>query len=246
MSIERLSEAGAAGLLRGASKATGADFAFLLQTAQRESGLDPQARAQGSSAAGLFQFVERTWLALLERYGGAHGAGEAQAQLRSGEPLSQDARRALLDLRFDPALSARLAGELAQENRALLAGALGRAPSGGELYAAHVLGPAGAAKLIAEADKGAPEAAVLFPAAAEANPGLFFQNGAAVSASGLLARLSGEAATIARGAPSAPEEQPSSAQLLAALIASEFLEEGRSRADRALLAQGAYEQSKLP
>jgi soluble lytic murein transglycosylase-like protein len=45
-----------------ASDKTGVDFAFLLATAKRESSLNPKARAKTSSAKGLFQFLDQTWL----------------------------------------------------------------------------------------------------------------------------------------------------------------------------------------
>jgi hypothetical protein len=47
-------------ILRQASARTGADFGYLLHTAMRESGLNPEARAPSSSATGLFQFIEQT------------------------------------------------------------------------------------------------------------------------------------------------------------------------------------------
>ena len=43
-------------------------------------------------------------------------------------------------LRFDPAASARMAAELANDNRAELETALGRTPDSAELYLAHFLG----------------------------------------------------------------------------------------------------------
>ncbi|MGL4729664.1 MAG: transglycosylase SLT domain-containing protein, partial [Bosea sp. (in: a-proteobacteria)] len=45
----------------GAAK-TGTDFGYLVRTAQRESALDPNAKARTSSATGLFQFIDQTWL----------------------------------------------------------------------------------------------------------------------------------------------------------------------------------------
>src|SRR5260370_38363618 len=50
------------GAIRQASAATGTSFNYLLATAQVESGLNPQAGATTSSARGLFQFIEQTWL----------------------------------------------------------------------------------------------------------------------------------------------------------------------------------------
>jgi soluble lytic murein transglycosylase-like protein len=52
---------------------TGADFKYLLATAQVESRLNPNAQAPSSSARGLSQFIEQTWLSTLKEQGGALG-----------------------------------------------------------------------------------------------------------------------------------------------------------------------------
>ena len=54
---------------------TGADFKYLLATAQVESNLNPNAGAATSSARGLFQFIEQTWLRTLKEQGPALGYG---------------------------------------------------------------------------------------------------------------------------------------------------------------------------
>lgn len=186
--------------VRRAAQSTGVDFGALLETARRESGLDRNAKAATSSAAGLFQFIEGTWLGLVDRYGGKYGLAPAK---------DAAGRKALLDLRYDPDLAAKMAGELTRENSATLERKLGRAPSSGELYAAHVLGPDGAARLI-EADPGA-SAAALFPKAAAANRSLFYDRaGAPVNAATLLAKLD-----LAPGASVAPAARPPSAVLAA-------------------------------
>ncbi len=67
------------GAIRQASQATGASFDYLLATAQVESGFDPQAGAATSSARGLFQFIEQTWLATMKQSGAALGYGRYAA-----------------------------------------------------------------------------------------------------------------------------------------------------------------------
>lgn len=163
--------------LQSAAEKTGIGFDYLYRVAMRESAMNPAAKATTSSAAGLFQFIERTWLAAVKKYGPAHGLGgfaEAISADAKGRLFVADAarRQEILDLRFDPEKAAALAGELARENRASLERALGRAVDAAELYAAHFLGPAGAKKLLA-AD-GAQNAAALLPAAAEANHHVFY------------------------------------------------------------------------
>ena len=61
------------GAIRQAARMTGANFHYLLATAQVELNLNPNAPATTSSAKGLFQFIEQTWLADPE--GAGAGAG---------------------------------------------------------------------------------------------------------------------------------------------------------------------------
>lgn len=140
--------------LRAASNKTGADFDYLVKTAQRESNFDPSAKASTSSATGLFQFTSETWLNVLDRYGAKHGV--------KTDGLSRDD---LLDMRKDASLSAAMAGELAGENGKILARKLGREATTAELYTAHFMGPSDAARLIAAARDNKPGvAADMFPA----------------------------------------------------------------------------------
>jgi hypothetical protein len=174
--------------VRRAADATGVDFSLLIETARRESALNPNARAGTSSATGLFQFIDSTWLEMVLRHGASHGLAAQSAALRQGADAAT--RRDILALRSDPEIAARMAGELTRENAETLQQRLGRAPSAGELYAAHVMGPGGALRLIEAAQQGAPSAAALFPREAAANRGLFYANGEPRSAQALLQRLS--------------------------------------------------------
>lgn len=68
-----------------------------------------------------------------------------------------------------------MAGAFTHTNAAQLNAAIGRAPSEGELYIAHFLGPDGAAKLIATASSQPnANAAAMFPQAAVASPSIFY------------------------------------------------------------------------
>ena len=141
------------GAIRQAAQATGTSFQYLLATAQVESGLNPQAGASTSSARGLFQFIEQTWLATMKQSGTSLGYGQyadAITKTASGKYEVQDPtmRSAILKLRNDPAANAAMAGAFTKENTTLLSQKLGRTPSEGELYIAHFLGVGGAAKLI--------------------------------------------------------------------------------------------------
>ncbi len=170
------------GAIRQAAQATGTSFQYLLATAQVESGLNPQAGAATSSARGLFQFIEQTWLATLKQSGASLGYGQyadAITKNPDGKYVVQDPvmRSAILKLRNDPAANAAMAGAFTKENAALLSQKLGRAPSEGELYIAHFLGVGGAARLIsAAADNPNASAASLFPSAAHANTSIFYDH----------------------------------------------------------------------
>ena len=199
--------------VRSAAGATGVDFDYLLRTAKRESGFNPLAHAGTSSAAGLFQFVEQTWMATLKRHGAAHGfaryadlIGEEHGRFSTSGP---EAHRAVMDLRFDPHASAVMAAELASDHAAYLRGRTGREPTGGELYAAHFLGPSGSARLI-EAASTTPglTAATLFPEAAASNHGVFYRNGSPVTVSQLYQTLSRAAGADVVPLGEAPANDP--------------------------------------
>ena len=145
MAIDSIKEAVGAAIER-ASRATGVDFGFMMRPAGRESSYNPTAKARGSSAAGLFQFVEQTWLGALKKHGAKHGYSafadliHTSAAGRLAVP-SCDAHKAVMALRLDPKASSLMAGELASDNAAYLRGRVGREPTSGELYVAHFLGP---------------------------------------------------------------------------------------------------------
>ena len=176
----RISSASVVAALQKASAATGSDFNYLLGTAMRESSLKPQAQSSTSSAAGLFQFVEQTWYGLVKQYGAKYNLGSfANAISQGGDGRFHAGnvadRQAILGLRNDPQISALMAGEYARETKTAMQGALGREVCGGELYAAHFLGPDAACRLIQMngSEPGA-SASNLFPQAASANKSVFF------------------------------------------------------------------------
>jgi hypothetical protein len=166
--------------LKQASAATGADFDYLLDTATRESGLKCTAKAGTSSASGLFQFVEQTWLGLVKQHGAQYGLGSYASQITKssdGRYRVADAsdRSAILSLRNNPQVASLMEGEFANQCRSSLQGALGRDVCNGELYAAHFLGTAQATKLIRMAhSQPDANAAKAFPAEADANKSVFY------------------------------------------------------------------------
>jgi hypothetical protein len=200
-----------AGAIREAARSTGASFEYLLTAARIESNLNPAAQATTSSAKGLYQFVDQTWLATLKQAGPALGYGQyadaitqtVDGRFEVADPIQ---RAAIMRLRSDPAVSATMAGAYARTNAAQLSAAIGRQPTAGEVYIAHFLGSDGAAKLIkAAATQPRANAAAMYPQAAAANPGIFLNRfGLPRSAGELYSTLIGRfegarAATVARG-----------------------------------------------
>ena len=109
--------------LRSAAAATGSDFNYLLGTAMRESSLKPGAQSSTSSATGLFQFVDQTWLGLVKSHGAQYGlSGMADAIHVDGSghyrAVSDADRQAILDLRKNPQISAQMAGEYSKASAA--------------------------------------------------------------------------------------------------------------------------------
>jgi hypothetical protein len=168
------------GAIRQASAATGTSFNYLLATAQVESGLNTQAGAATSSARGLFQFIEQTWLGTIKQTGAQLGYGryaDAITQTSDGHyQVSDPAMRAeILKLRNDPTANAVMAGAFTKANADYLATKLGRQPSEGELYIAHFLGAGGAARLISlAANNPNAKGTDYFPHAANANSSIFY------------------------------------------------------------------------
>ncbi|MCB9994082.1 MAG: transglycosylase SLT domain-containing protein [Hyphomicrobiaceae bacterium] len=172
-----------ASIINRAGDKSGVDFDYLVQTAMRESSLNPNARAPTSSAVGLFQFIESTWLEVLKTQGPSLGYGQyAQyiSQNADGDYVVANSakRNEILALREDPQMSADLAAAFTRSNGEYLKARFGRQPSPGELYIAHFLGARGAEKMF-RAGLSNPDqvAANLFPKQAQANRAIFFDHG---------------------------------------------------------------------
>src|SRR5215204_250583 len=136
-----------------AAQVTSVDPAYLMALADKESSLLPDNKARTSSAEGLFQFVEGTWLEVLRRYGPKYGYAVEAGAIKKvrGRPVVADAKQRgkILALRRDPYLSALMAGEMINTHRQILAGNVARDPSFSELYIAHFLGVQGARRFVA-------------------------------------------------------------------------------------------------
>jgi hypothetical protein len=186
-----------AGAIKQAASTTGTSFEYLLATAKMESDFNPKAGASTSSAHGLYQFIEQTWLGTVKEAGSQLGYGkyaDAITRSPSGSYSVSDptARTAIMKLRDDPAAASSMAAVLTQSNSFKLTGKIGRRPTDGELYMAHFIGAGGAAKLISNAeDNPNATAARLFPNAAAANRSIFYdRSGRARSVSEVYSVLS--------------------------------------------------------
>jgi hypothetical protein len=183
--------------MRKAAQATGVSFDYLAKTAERESRFNPAAKASTSSATGMFQFLDQTWLGMVKQEGPKLGL-TSEASAISGDngrfSVADSAmRQKILALREDPGVSSMMAGALAAKNGQQLEQTLGRKPKEGELYIAHFLGASGAKDLIGLAQTNPKaKAAGSFKDAATSNRNVFFdRTGRAKSAGEVYANLTG-------------------------------------------------------
>ncbi len=149
-----------------ASKKSGVDFSYLVNQAKAESSFDPNAKAGTSSATGLYQFIDSTWMDMVNRYGDDYG-------------LDTDgmSKKDILALRKDPEASSFMAAAFASENERVLNRHWGGDVGSTELYFAHFLGASGASAFLNARDENPmTPAADLFPRAARANRNVFYDS----------------------------------------------------------------------
>ncbi|PZU48644.1 MAG: flagellar biosynthesis protein FlgJ [Sphingomonas sp.] len=195
--------------LAEAALRTGVDFNALYNTARLESGFNPSAKARTSSATGLFQFIDSSWLNVLAKHGARHG-------------LSAGNTAEALALRNDPRAASLMAAEHMADNAELLESRLGRQTGPVDLYLAHFLGAGGAARFL-ETLASSPDqsAASLLPAAAKANPSIFFEGGEPRSLAQVHALFSRRLGVETVDMPVAPAQSASPSTVLASLLTSD-------------------------
>jgi hypothetical protein len=170
------------GDIKRASRTANVDFGYMMAQAAQESSFQPDAKASTSSATGLFQFIDSTWLQSVKQYGAKYGLGQYAAQIGtddSGRAHVADpaVRQQILDLRKDPRISSNIAAEFAKANKDEVERALGRKANPTDLYLAHFLGAQGATAMVKTVTSaGATPAADLLPQAAAANHAVFYDN----------------------------------------------------------------------
>jgi hypothetical protein len=158
----------------------GHEFATLLAEVSAETTFKPNAVNHASGAAGPFQFLASTWLALARTHGLEVGMKpELVAKItvdRAGHPVVADgaARKDLLNLRFDPVIASKMASRYLDEAKSTMKHGLHRDPTEAEVHLGYLLGPQGATALIRAASE-TPDRPVdqVVGAAATANRSLF-------------------------------------------------------------------------
>ena len=163
--------AGVVNAIKTASAKTGVSFSYLMEKAAAESNFNPTVKAKTSSATGLFQFIESTWMDMVNRHGDKYGIDTDQS------------KSALLELRKDPEMASFMAAEFAGDNKNYLEKTVGGDIGNTELYFAHFMGAGGASAFLNQLNQNPnATAADIFPKAANANRGVFYHaNGSARS-----------------------------------------------------------------
>lgn len=209
--------------IRQASQSSSTDFGLLMAQAEQESSFQPDAKASSSSATGLYQFIDSTWLDMVRQFGAKYGIGNLAQQVSvdaSGKSVVADksVRKEILELRKDPQLSAALAGEYTQLNKAEIERGLGHSVPRAALYMAHFLGAGGATTFLKAVEtKGSTVAADLLPDAAAANHNIFYDHvtGAAKTVSqiyhALASRIEHEAQALTGTADATASEETADA-----------------------------------
>ncbi len=155
---------GVVNAIKQASSRTGVNFAYLVKQAAAESNFKPEIKAKTSSATGLYQFIESTWLSMVKSHGAKHGI------VTEGKSRSE-----ILEMRKDPKAASLMAAEFASENEKFLKSHTKSEIGSTELYFAHFLGaPKAASFLNGLKENSLQEAALLFPKAAAANRNVFY------------------------------------------------------------------------
>jgi len=161
------------------------DFSFLMELARVESSFNPAARAPKSTATGLFQFMDYSWIEAIRKYGANYGLKDYATRVKliddgeQGQPsMTYDPLQLeVLALRLNPRLSTLLAAENIKRNKRNLSSRLRRKLGRTDLYLSHFFGLSGAVKFLETLnEKPASTAGELFPKAVAARNRDIFQS----------------------------------------------------------------------
>ena len=135
--------------LHRTSKKTGVDFDLLIVTAMIESDLGRMTISSSSSARGIYQFIEPTWLVLMKRYGERIGYKAYADMIEINKETRQPQithggvvmRQKILDLRYNTRIAALIkAHQIKDEERVLRSFKNGQDINITDHYIAHMLG----------------------------------------------------------------------------------------------------------
>ncbi len=179
--------------IRHASKVVGVEFGYMMELVSAESGFVTDVEASTSSATGLFQFIDNTWMLMIRDHGAKYGLTDLARKVETRQDsnghdiafisnpfLSQYA----LSLRTDPRISALMGAEFMKENEEILkAGLPNRDITRTDQYLAHFLGSGNAVTFLKKLESNSSQAAATtFRAAARSNRNIFYRrNGTARS-----------------------------------------------------------------
>ncbi len=162
--LSRQAPNGVVNAIKTASAKTGVSFSYLMEKAAAESSFNPNAKAKTSSATGLFQFIESTWMDMVEKHGDKYGVD-----------ADKSSRQELLNMRKNPTIASFMAAEFASDNKAHLEQTVGGNIGETELYFAHFMGAGGASAFLSQLKENPMSVgADLFPKAANANRNVFY------------------------------------------------------------------------
>ena len=141
---------------------------YLLGLAKSESSFDPNAQAETSSAGGLFQFLDSTWLQTIKKH-----------KVAAGIPVDSMSNGELLALKKDPALNSMMGAAFASDNSRAIRQRFEREPNSADLYAYHHFGPTGGGKILEglQTNPNGLAANLLGEDAVKANRNIFYKGG---------------------------------------------------------------------
>jgi hypothetical protein len=173
--------------VRHAAKVVGVDYGYMMELASAESGFAAGAQAETSSAKGMFQFTDDSWLTMMHLHGAKYGFADIAKNItvtknRDGIVTSARINDPLishyaLDLRADPRINALMGAEIAKENKILLEAAMPkRNVNRTDQYLAHFLGSGNAIGFLSKMKRDPDaSAATAFPDAAASNKPVFYK-----------------------------------------------------------------------
>lgn len=194
-----------------------------------ESGGDRNAKNPNSSATGLGQFIESTWIDLFKKNFPELAKGKADSDI--------------LKLRSDAAISKQLIEAYAKENAAVLAKA-GVSVNEAALHLSHFLGAGDAAKVLSAAP-GTPLAGLISQASINANPTILGGGRTVDDARAYADRRAGNTRRAAGNFTPAEEKANEQTKDYQGLVAGSVEYIAAQQAEAAALGKTALEASKL-